>query len=714
MLKRKMYALFILFGVVLFLLAACSKASESVPSATPSNAATSSQASVSEPKNDEPTVTPTTDTEQQPARSFVELATGGTGSASFIAEPIAHFPGSSPWYPLYVQITDGIITISSMPFVQSASDITPDIIYEESLPNAYPELADTFAKIKAGKNLFVLEHDGQRFYACFVDDTLYFLEISLDRVYRVFRVTENVAQQPARSFVEIAAKGTNSTSFTAEVFAQNLPDASPEIEIRDGKITIDGTPYVQSPISAFPCIPFTSNLYDEFPELSNIFDRLKSSEVSFMLEPDPEFFWKTKWLVVELDDALYFLEPTTNGFVDRVCKAQPVLRPLTEVVTHGMNSGGFTAETFAQAPYLSSWRSLAVAIRDGSILINDVPYTQSDAVDAPAISYEESLLSTYPELADIFAKLQGCEECYVLEAEQTGNALYVYAIEGSLYFIRLPENGVVERIHSAKIPLHSFVDVATKGTGSASFTVDTFAQCPYYSWWHSLEVEIRDGQITIDGKPYVQSDTVEVPAVTFDESILSFYPQLADAFAAIKESEECFVLETDQASTYMQQFFVYEIYGSFYFLSCSEDGVVVRIHSTKAAPRSFVDVVTKGTGSVSLTADVIAQLPAMSSRYSPIIEVRDGKIMIDDVSYVQSSIIHVPTWSYSESILQSYPELADTFAKIKGSETAFVLIEDESGICCAPFYAYLVDDTLYFLFISDIGGIVVRINGVAI
>lgn len=164
----------------------------------------------------------------------------------------------------------------------------------------------------------------------------------------------------------------------------------------------------------------------------------------------------------------------------------------------------------------------------------------------------------------------------------------------------------------------------------------------------------------------------------------------------------------------MQQFFVYEIYGSFYFLSCSEDGVVVRIHSTKAAPRSFVDVVTKGTGSVSLTADVIAQLPAMSSRYSPIIEVRDGKIMIDDVSYVQSSIIHVPTWSYSESILQSYPELADTFAKIKGSETAFVLIEDESGICCAPFYAYLVDDTLYFLFISDIGGIVVRINGVAI
>lgn len=199
MLKRKKSCLFILFGVVLFLLAACSKASESVPSATPSNAATSSQASVSEPKNDEatvagtqphePTVAPTTDGEQQPVRSFVELATGGTGSASYIAEIIAQCPALSSWYTLDVEIADGIITINDSQYVQSTTATMPDIVYEEGMLKDYPELADTFAKIKGSADLFVLEHDEYHLYASFVDDTLYFLEITGDCVYRLFSTT---------------------------------------------------------------------------------------------------------------------------------------------------------------------------------------------------------------------------------------------------------------------------------------------------------------------------------------------------------------------------------------------------------------------------------------------------------------------------------------------------------------------------------------------
>lgn len=118
------------------------------------------------------------------------------------------------------------------------------------------------------------------------------------------------------------------------------------------------------------------------------------------------------------------------------------------------------APTFFQ-DVLSWMYSLDIMIEDNKIYINDRLYEKSSS-EPPEIVYPDGFFpraSHYDErnnteIATTLEIIRDSEPCCVLETDEecsTGKLLSVYEIEGSYYFVRFNDNGLVMRIHSVTI-----------------------------------------------------------------------------------------------------------------------------------------------------------------------------------------------------------------------------------------------------------------------
>ena len=123
--------------------------------------------------------------------------------------------------------------------------------------------------------------------------------------------------------------------------------------------------------------------------------------------------------------------------------------------------------------------------------------------------------------------------------------------------------------------------------GDIEFTAVTFAQDVTLSWMYSLDVKVYDGDIYLNDILYDSVEHITDPKIVYSQGFVwdmemnNGNNATTDALKKIKNSDSCYMLKTENISKYGQQIVVYNIDGTYFFLSFFENSEVARIHFAK-------------------------------------------------------------------------------------------------------------------------------------
>lgn len=130
-------------------------------------------------------------------------------------------------------------------------------------------------------------------------------------------------------------------------------------------------------------------------------------------------------------------------------------------------------------------------------------------------------------------------------------------------------------------------DPGNTDADTVSFCAYPYIQHSVLSWTYSLDVQIEDVKVYINGILYEQAPSPVPPVVLYPDAILFEAERLdkanedlkiTDTLKKIKESEPFCVLETDQYSKFGETLSVYKFDNVYFFVSFFDNGQVMRIH----------------------------------------------------------------------------------------------------------------------------------------
>ena len=113
------------------------------------------------------------------------------------------------------------------------------------------------------------------------------------------------------------------------------------------------------------------------------------------------------------------------------------------------------------------------------------------------------------------------------------------------------------------------------GFTEEEFVAELYAQSGYLSSVYDLDVQMKDGQVYLNGRPYDQITYSQNPELHYQ--LMTTFQEDADLQNTLQKIEEqagCWILENEELA---QKIAVYYIDGAHYFASMSEDGTVSRI-----------------------------------------------------------------------------------------------------------------------------------------
>ena len=119
---------------------------------------------------------------------------------------------------------------------------------------------------------------------------------------------------------------------------------------------------------------------------------------------------------------------------------------------------------------------------------------------------------------------------------------------------------------------------------SSIITAKPFAQQISLSAVFSLEIKIVEGNIFIRDCLYNRIDYIDSREISFgDTAFIGVRSETTDEeyseiIEKIKNTDNCYMLETDDAKSVSKRVAVYVIDGTYYFLSVINDNEVLRIH----------------------------------------------------------------------------------------------------------------------------------------
>lgn len=128
-------------------------------------------------------------------------------------------------------------------------------------------------------------------------------------------------------------------------------------------------------------------------------------------------------------------------------------------------------------------------------------------------------------------------------------------------------------------------NMTTENDGNATLRAEPYMN-PGISWEYSLDIEIQDGKIYINGVLYEESSSVP-PVIIYSEGFsahaafvdeINNNQEMSNTLQKIKNSESCYLLETNQDCSTGKMISVYEIEGVYYFVRFFDNGTVMRIH----------------------------------------------------------------------------------------------------------------------------------------
>lgn len=108
---------------------------------------------------------------------------------------------------------------------------------------------------------------------------------------------------------------------------------------------------------------------------------------------------------------------------------------------------------------------------------------------------------------------------------------------------------------------------------------------PGISWEYSLDIEIKDEKMYINGVLYEESSSVP-PVIIYSDSFLAmaavidenYNQEITDILQKIKNCDSSYLIETKQDSSAGELISIYEIEGAYYFVRFYDNGEVMRIH----------------------------------------------------------------------------------------------------------------------------------------
>lgn len=113
------------------------------------------------------------------------------------------------------------------------------------------------------------------------------------------------------------------------------------------------------------------------------------------------------------------------------------------------------------------------------------------------------------------------------------------------------------------------------GFTEEEFVAELYAQSGYLSSVYDLDVQMKDGQVYLNGRPYDQITYSQNPELDY-QSMMTFQEDadLQNTLQKIEEQVGCWILENEGTA---QKMAVYYVDGAHYFASMTEDGTVSRI-----------------------------------------------------------------------------------------------------------------------------------------
>ena len=142
-----------------------------------------------------------------------------------------------------------------------------------------------------------------------------------------------------------------------------------------------------------------------------------------------------------------------------------------------------------------------------------------------------------------------------------------------------------EELQKSNIKISESANMTTENDGIVTLRAEPYIQSPALSWEYSLDIEIKDGKIYINGVLYEESSSIP-PVVLYSEGFLAHAgytdeindTEITNILTKIKNGESCYLLETSQDSKAGQKISVYEIDDFLYFVRFFDNGEVMRIH----------------------------------------------------------------------------------------------------------------------------------------
>ena len=125
------------------------------------------------------------------------------------------------------------------------------------------------------------------------------------------------------------------------------------------------------------------------------------------------------------------------------------------------------------------------------------------------------------------------------------------------------------------------VDHSPQPPSTLEFRADTYAQHVAMSWWYSIDVKVENGHIYLDDILYDRVSYVEKYEFLENDHLFSDVyseEEISETLEKIRNQKGCYVLEAKINDTTDMTYVVYDIEGTYYFLSFSDNGEVRRIH----------------------------------------------------------------------------------------------------------------------------------------
>lgn len=255
------------------------------------------------------------------------------------------------------------------------------------------------------------------------------------------------------------------------------------------------------------------------------------------------------------------------------------------------------------------------------------------------------------------------------------------------------------------------------GGEDLSFNAGLFAQYVGLSWGYTLNITVDDGKIFLNDILYENAGTISNPTIVYNQALLQYFEleedkeEKSDVLEKIKNSETCYVLETQADSKYGQKIAVYYIDGVYYFLN-SVDGMPSRIHCAivnDEIPPANNDNIPAPNGNnpffdeaqILFVADFYAGTGVVCQYHSFEVKVLNGQIFLNENLFdctgltSNTQIVYDSNDIWSDVV--SSNAAINTLEQIKNSQNCY-LLENKGDLSYGRSIAvYYIDSAYYFV-----------------